>query len=55
LTNLSCSLTGSSTSCTDSTDTASIPAGASIALDLAQVGGGSPPAIRVTFGWTDSS
>jgi hypothetical protein len=55
LTSLGCSITGANTSCTDASDTAAIPAGATLWLSVSQVGGGSPPAVRVSFGWTDSS
>jgi hypothetical protein len=55
LATLGCSITGSSTSCTDTSDTAPIPAGASIWLNVSHTGGGSPPTVRVSFGWTDSS
>jgi hypothetical protein len=52
-TNVSCTISDSNTSCSDTTHAASISAGAVLAI-LVQ-GTNAPAAARVTFGWTDSS
>ncbi len=47
---LSCTIPAGGTTCSDSTDTASIPAGALVDISAA---GGSGSSTQVAFGWTD--
>jgi hypothetical protein len=49
---LSCTIPNGGTTCSDSTDTASIPATALVDLS---VSGGSGPATQIDFGWTDTT
>lgn len=51
---LSCTISGTATSCTDTSDTASIPAGTTASFQ-ADPTVGTPAATRVTFGWTDTT
>ena len=51
---LNCKIEDNAGGCTDTTDAASIPAGASVYL-LAGTDAGSPPPTTVLFGWTDIS
>jgi hypothetical protein len=50
---VSCTIPPSGGTCTDSTDTAAIPAGALV--NLSATGGGSGVVTQVSFGWTDTT
>jgi hypothetical protein len=56
-TNLSCLITtlGSTPNCSDTTDTVTIPAGATVDLAMTETGGGVSSPIPITFGWTDAT